>query len=180
MKLHLGCGRKYIPGFIHVDALSFDHIDHVGPVDRLDFVASNSVSLIYASHVLEHFGRAEVPLVLREWYRVLAPNGVLRLSVPDFAAVVNHYTQRESSGGINDIIGLICGGQKDHYDFHKMIFDMASLTQLCRDAGFGTIRTWNWRAVEHGTIDDYSQAYLPHMDKDDGRLMSLNLEAVKD
>jgi len=27
-------------------------------------------------------------------------------------------------------------------------------------------------------VDDYSQAYLPHMDKN-GLLMSLNLEAVK-
>jgi predicted SAM-dependent methyltransferase len=180
MKLHLGCGKKYIPGFVHVDALPYDHVDHVGPVDRLDFVSDESVSLIYASHVLEHFSRIEVPLVLREWYRVLAPDGVLRLSVPDFAAVAVHYVQQGSSIAISDIIGLICGGQKDRYDFHKMIFDMASLTQLCRDAGFRTIRTWNWRDVEHGAIDDYSQAYLPHMDKDNGLLMSLNLEAVKD
>ena len=28
-------------------------------------------------------------------------------------------------------------------------------------------------------IDDYSQSYYPHMDKEDGKLMSLNVEAVK-
>jgi hypothetical protein len=28
-------------------------------------------------------------------------------------------------------------------------------------------------------MDDYSQSYLPHMDKENGTLMSLNLEAVK-
>ena len=26
-KLHLGCGKVYIPGFIHVDLMDFDHID---------------------------------------------------------------------------------------------------------------------------------------------------------
>jgi predicted SAM-dependent methyltransferase len=180
MKLHLGCGRKYIPGFIHVDALPYDHIDHVGPVDQLDFVSDESVSLIYASHILEHFSRFEVPLVLREWYRVLAPGGVLRLSVPDFAVIVAHYAQKGSFGAISDVIGLVCGGQKDNYDFHKMIFDAASLTRLCQESGFRTVRPWDWRTVEHGEMDDYSQAYLPHMDKENGRLMSLNLEAVKD
>jgi len=29
------------------------------------------------------------------------------------------------------------------------------------------------------SVDDYSQAYLPHMRKEDGRPMSLNLEAIK-
>jgi hypothetical protein len=28
-------------------------------------------------------------------------------------------------------------------------------------------------------FDDYSQAYIPHMDKEGGRLISLNLEAEK-
>ena len=45
--------------------------------------------------------------------------------------------------------------------------------------GFSDIQEWNWRKVDHGHIDDYSQAYLPHMDKDDGLLMSLNIEAKK-
>jgi hypothetical protein len=28
-------------------------------------------------------------------------------------------------------------------------------------------------------FDDHSQAYLPHMDKENGTLISLNIEAVK-
>jgi hypothetical protein len=53
------------------------------------------------------------------------------------------------------------------------------LTRLLEDAGFTEIRHWDWRCTEHAHIDDYSQAYLPHLDKDNGLLMSLNLEAVK-
>ena len=33
--------------------------------------------------------------------------------------------------------------------------------------------------LKHSDIDDYSQAYIPHMDKDNGTLMSLNVEAIK-
>ena len=64
MKLHLGCGRRHIPGFVHVDALPAPHVDIVGPVERLP-MDDASVSLIYASHVLEHFGRYEYLAVLK-------------------------------------------------------------------------------------------------------------------
>ena len=84
MKLHLGCGRKYIPGFVHVDLLDYDHIDHRMSVDDLSLFSNNSVELIYASHVLEHFGRHETTGVLGEWYRVLQVAGVLRVAVPRF------------------------------------------------------------------------------------------------
>ena len=47
------------------------------------------------------------------------------------------------------------------------------------DTGFSEVRPWDWRTTEHGALDDYSQAYLPHLDKENGMLVSLNLEAVK-
>src|SRR5579884_1995769 len=91
MKLHLGCGNKYIPGFYHVDILPMPHVDHVGSAERLDFIRDNSVDLIYACHILEHYGRHETRNVLSEWHRVLKPEGILRLAVPDFAAVCHMY-----------------------------------------------------------------------------------------
>jgi hypothetical protein len=45
--------------------------------------------------------------------------------------------------------------------------------------GFDNIKEYNWKTTEHSNIDDFSQAYLPHLDKKNGMLMSLNLEAVK-
>jgi hypothetical protein len=35
------------------------------------------------------------------------------------------------------------------------------------------------RYVSHAGIDDYSQAYLPHLDKTSGVHMSINVGAVK-
>lgn len=177
-KLHLGCGVKHIPGWFHVDALDFEHIDHRGPVEDLSFIADGSVSLIYAAHVLEHFGRKTYLDVLKEWRRVLEPGGVLRLAVPDFGAVARLYMSGTLPRGIEDVRGLVSGGQRDKYDFHGMIFDEADLTRALKEAGFSTVRPWDWRTTEHSWLDDYSQAYMPHMDKENGTLVSLNLEGV--
>ena len=60
MKLHLGCGRRYIPGFVHIDVIDHPHVDHVSSIDNLSFLQDGSVELIYNCHVLEHFKRREV------------------------------------------------------------------------------------------------------------------------
>lgn len=178
MKLHLGCGPRYIPGFVHVDLLAAPHVDIVGPVERLP-MDDATVSLIYASHVLEHFDRHAYKAVLEEWFRVLKPEGILRLSVPDFAACAAVYYENGLADGLSGLVGLIVGGQRDGYDYHKMIFDESFLRRDLLDLGFREVRRWDWRATEHSQVDDYSQAYIPHLHKEDGRHMSLNLEAVK-
>lgn len=178
MKLHLGCGPRYIPGFVHVDAQAAPHVDIVGPVERLP-MGDNSVSLIYASHVLEHFGRLEYKAVLKEWFRVLKPGGILRLSVPDFAACAAIYYESGLADGLSGLVGLIVGGQRNEHDFHKMIFDEDFLRRELLDTGFREVRRWDWRTTEHAGIDDFSQAYIPHLEKEKGKLMSLNIEAIK-
>jgi predicted SAM-dependent methyltransferase len=177
--LHIGCGARVIPGFIHVDTKALPHIDHVTRAENLDFAESNSVDLIYCSHLLEHYDRRHFTEPLREWLRVLRPGGVLRLSVPDFAACAKIYYEEGLADGLNGVVGLIVGGQRDEYDFHKMVFDEPFLTAALLQVGFNEVRRWDWRTTSHSHIDDYSQAYLPHMDKENGLQMSLNLEAVK-
>ncbi len=178
MKLHLGCGKKYIDGFKHVDLQDFEHIDYKTSVDNLYFAKDNTIDLIYAAHILEHFGRNEYKDVLKEWYRVLKPNAILRISVPSFEAVIKYYLDKGNN--LNLLLGFLVGGQKiGEYDYHKMVFDKKLLTNVLEDIGFTSTRDYDWRKTEHNNIDDFSQAYLPHMDKDNGLLMSLNIEAIK-
>lgn len=180
VKLHLGCGPVHIPGFQHIDAHPYDHVDHVGPVDVLDHIADASVDMVYACHVLEHFDRDAYQHVLAEWHRILKPGGILRLSVPDFAKAVQIYCEgTHLTNGIMTIMGALVGGQRDEYDYHKIVFDEALLAHSLKAAGFASPYLWNWRETDHAHIDDFSQAYLPHMDKDNGVLMSLNMEARK-
>jgi predicted SAM-dependent methyltransferase len=154
------------------------HVDILGPAQRLP-LADGCASLIYASHILEHFDRHEYKPVLAEWFRVLRPGGILRLSVPDFAACAAIYYERGLADGLSGLVGLIVGGQRDEYDFHKMIFDEPFLRRDLLECGFQEVRRWDWRTTEHVGVDDYSQAYIPHLSKEDGHMMSLNLEALK-
>jgi SAM-dependent methyltransferase len=50
-----------------------------------------SASVVYSSHTLEHLTRAQGERFLAECARVLAPAGVLRIVVPDLAALLADY-----------------------------------------------------------------------------------------
>jgi predicted SAM-dependent methyltransferase len=176
MKLHLGCGKRKIPGFIHIDAIDFPHVDHVTTIDNLSFIQDKSVELIYNCHVLEHFKRRELFKVLSEWFRVLQPGGILRIAVPDFASLCTVYQKYEK---MELVIGPLFGRQDYLYNIHYNAFDLQTLTKLLEDVGFINVRRYDWRETEHADIDDYSQAYIPHMDKENGILISLNVECCK-
>lgn len=177
MKLHLGCGTRYIPGFKHIDIVAEPHVDVVAAVDDLFMIEEQSVDLIYACHVFEHFNRDVRGRVLAEWRRVLRPGGTLRVAVPDFESCARLYV--EGGATLREIHGLTVGGQRQVYDFHYALYDFDELRAAIEAAGFCDVRRYDWRKTEHADVDDYSQAYLPHLDKQNGTLVSLNVEAER-
>lgn len=176
MKLHLGCGKRYIPDFVHIDVQPYDHIDYVASIDNLSSIEDGTVDLIYNCHVLEHFKRTDVSRVLKEWRRVLKPGGTLRISVPDFESICQVYNNLKN---IELVIGPIFGRQDYLYNIHYNIFDYTSMSKQLEESGFVNVHKYDWQETEHATIDDYSQAYIPHMDKKNGILISLNVECNK-
>lgn len=177
ISLHLGCGKRHIPAFTyHIDARSFPHVDYVCRADKLKMFKDNSVDLIYACHLLEHFKRREVENVLKEWRRVLRPGGILRLAVPDFSSLVKVYLKYKN---MNLIMGPFHGRQDYPENTHYISFDFKYLEKLLRKTGFKNIRRYDWQKTVHKNYDDYSQAHIPHMDKEKGILISLNVEATK-
>jgi len=179
MKLHLGCGERYLEGFSHIDLAQYDHIDYEMPVDNLEIFPNNSIEEIYASHVIEYFDREEIKSVLKEWNRVLKENGILRLAVPNFPELIKVY---ETSDDLSKILGPLYGKwQIDKKNiYHKTVYDEKSLTIVLEQSGFRNIRRWDWKKVfNNQDYDDHSQAYFPHMDKEHGIHISLNLECSK-
>jgi len=175
-KLHIGCGDRYIPGFTHIDIRKLPHVDYVTSADKLDIFEHSSVDLIYACHILEHFKRHKTENVLKEWYRVLKLGGILRVAVPDFEKLVEVYLKTKD---LNLILGSLVGKQDYPENTHYMIFDYTYLSKVLTKVGFKNIHRYNWRQTVHKNYDDYSQAYIPHMDKEHGILVSLNVEAEK-
>jgi predicted SAM-dependent methyltransferase len=176
MKLHIGAGVKYLPGYRHMDAIKRKHIDYVGDAKDLSFLEDGCVEEIYACHILEHFKRNEIVSVLVEWRRVLCGGGVLRVSVPGFSAIAAEYAL---NGNLDTVLGLLYGGQDYEYNFHYQTYDFARLKKLMEEAGFTDVNEYDWRGFLPDGYDDFSRAYLPHMDVENGRLMSLNVSARK-
>ena len=182
LKLHLGCGKRNIPGFTNIDLAKFPHIHYRRPIDDLSVFKNGSAELIYSSHAFEYFDRVEAVKVLKEWRRVLEKGGVLRLAVPDFEAMVSVYLKYgkdlEHQGVIGPLFGRwpIPGTKKIVY--HKTTYDFKSLKKLLEANGFTRIKRYDWRKTIHKDYDDYSRAYVPHMDEK-GILISLNIEAIK-
>ena len=179
MKLHLGCYSKKIHGFINIDIRSDVEPDLVDDVFKLEKIKGNSVDLIYCCHVLEHANRQEALDAMKRWHEVLKTGGVLRLSVPDLEAVFAAYFYFKD---LRLLQNFLYGSQKHPYDFHYSGWDFQTMKEDLEKVGFKNVRKWDWRKTfPHNYVDDYSQAYLPHMAKyGGGKLMSLNVEATKE
>jgi predicted SAM-dependent methyltransferase len=175
-RLHLGCGPKHINDFTNIDARSLPGVDLVDDIQTLGIFKENEIDLIYVSHVLEHIGRREYMTVLQRWYDILKEGGTLRIAVPDFEKVVEHYNEYKN---LEVLRGFLYGGQTYPQNYHYCAWDFKTLANDLETIGFKDVKPYDWRATEHSHIDDFSQCYLPHMDKENGKLMSLNVEATK-
>lgn len=179
IKLHLGCGKRHIPGFVHVDTVRFPHIDHVADIQKLDMFPDGAANLIYACQVIEYFDRESVLPALAEWKRVLTPGGTLRLSVPNFSVISKLYQAGlPLEWFLGTLYGKISDGAGGHI-FHRTTYDAPSLTLVLNAAGFEDVEHWDWRHTEHAHVDDFSQAYFPHMEKERGILFNLNMQGRK-
>ena len=179
IKLHLGCGwRNFGPDWIHVDGGDYEHLDYSSVTD-LSQIQSNTVDLIYSSHMFEYLDRDEAQIVLCEWRRVLRPGATLRLAVPDFESMATLYINGDLE--LSNLLGPLYGKMpmSDATIYHKTVYDYKSMAALLEESGFTDVRRYDWRETEHADFDDHSQAYVPHMDKDNGTLISLNVECTK-
>lgn len=179
MKLHLGCGwRDFGEDWVHIDGGDYPHLRYYD-ITSFPF-ENNSAEVIYASHVIGYFNRQEIIPILKEWYRVLKPGGQLRIAVPNFKALVELYLN--SKCPLNKILGPLygemdMGGSTIYY---KTTYDLHSLKNLLQEIGFLNIEKYNWEDYPiHVLNDDHSQAYIPHMDKQHGTLISLNIRCTK-
>jgi hypothetical protein len=96
--------------------------------------------------------------------------------VPDFEACVEHYLEHRD---ITVLESSFIGGQKNEFDFHYYQFDFSHLKALLESVGFSNVQRYDWRDFLPEGFDDYSRAYLPHMDFENGKLMVLNVTAEK-
>lgn len=170
IRLNLGCGPQTPEGWINVDyalgaqiaklpifsALSkrlgmfnLDWDEKILICDlRKQFPWSdNSVDCIYSSHTLEHFSKDEGRQFLQECHRVLKPNGVIRIVVPDLNAIIDQYKQGVIPAV--DLLDVLEATSKDPGDSpvkkllaplvqfpHKCMYDTQALIDTMSGTGF--------------------------------------------
>ena len=125
--------------------------DIVGSMLAMPAVATASVHAIYSAHNIEHVYAHEVPVVLKEFLRVLTPEGFLVVTCPDLQTVcalvaedkLTEPAYRSQAGPITPLDILYGHGAAvaagHHFMAHKGGFTLKSLTAALQGAGFQTI-----------------------------------------
>lgn len=119
----------YNYNFMHLDA-------------RLLPFPNQSVDYIVSSHFIEQFEPQEAKNFLKECYRVLKKDGVMRVAVPDARKLIELY--RDEALGIFDETNMGCAEAKTQMgkllalllSGHKYAYDVDSLTALLKEAEF--------------------------------------------
>ena len=132
----LGCGEsKYETGegeVWGVDIRELPGVDYRCDLGSLPF-ATDEIDVVYSSHTLEHFPRAEVEGVLDEWVRILKPEGELRLVLPN----IKWAAERIVAGEIdNDVLNVVLGAQTFDQNYHKFMFTPDTLNDMLKKRGF--------------------------------------------
>lgn len=90
MKLHLGCGQRYLEGYVNIDFPMSEHsvqeksiADLHADIRALAYPAG-SIDEVRLHHVFEHFQRPVACALVAAWQSWLKPGGLLRIEVPDF------------------------------------------------------------------------------------------------
>ena len=170
-KLHIG-GQVHAEGWEVLDVYPGEVVDHVGNANDLSRFEDGTFAEIYASHVVEHFDyRDELVTTLREWQRVLAPGGTLRVSVPDLDILAHLLLQRQTFNVQQrfELMRMIFGGHMNAHDYHLVGLNQDFLTAFLHEAGFVDVR----RVTRHGLFHDTSETVVG------STLISLSLTARK-
>jgi predicted SAM-dependent methyltransferase len=89
--LNLGCGHRYRKEWTNIDFRSTGkEVMAYNLLKGIPF-KDDTFDIVYHSNVIEHFSKEEAPKFLKECYRVLKSNGIIRIAFPDLEQIVFHY-----------------------------------------------------------------------------------------
>lgn len=86
--LNLGCGSRH-----HKDWVNIDFISNNKDILAYDLLKGipykdDNFDVIYHSHLIEHFPQENAVNFIKECYRVLKPNGIIRIATPNLEEIV--------------------------------------------------------------------------------------------
>lgn len=145
-------------------AVEFDFEDYIRILRENKFVFHNleygipfpdeSVDYIYTSHFFEHLYRDEALKLLKESYRVLKKDGIIRICVPDLEYAFLLYSKGEKEKSLSYFFKN-SKADKSEYEFgnHKYMYDYDLLRKLLLEAGFTRIKRCSYKQGETPDIE---------------------------
>lgn len=160
--LHVGCGAKRQdqagPGFqtaawheIRLDIDPRAEPDVIGSITDMAMVETDSMDALFSSHNIEHVYPHEVSIALREFLRVLKPQGYCVITCPDLQSVAALIVDDKlddpayvSPAGPICPIDILYGLRKsvaagNHFMAHKCGFTRKTLIQAMSRVGFRSV-----------------------------------------
>jgi SAM-dependent methyltransferase len=152
MKLHLGCGEKYLEGYVNIDfpdseqsVIKTKADVYYKNMSELSY-PDNSVDEIRSHHLFEHFTRAQALKLIARWRRWLKPGGLLVIETPDFTTSATLFVGSSSVKRRFELARHIYGSQEAGWADHKDFWDTYKFSFVFKKFGFKKIkiyRYWN-------------------------------------
>jgi predicted SAM-dependent methyltransferase len=145
-RLHVGCGRARLEGWVNLDNQDLPGVDVVADVTGgLEF---RDCEAVYAEHFLEHLRIDSALDFLAEARRVLGPGGLIRLSTPnlDWVWVTHYRLGAEPDLKCEMAIQL---NRAFHGWEHQFLWNREILTEALGAAGFTDLEWCRYRESRH-------------------------------
>ena len=116
---------------------NYNHIKH-DIINRHELL-ENSVDIYQAEDVFEHVAYENLSEIINDIYRILKPDGVFRLSIPDYGCdILNERCLRDSSGNIlfdqggggSFVDGKVINGGHLWFPTYKLVLDLLNKTHF--------------------------------------------------
>jgi predicted SAM-dependent methyltransferase len=147
IKINIGSGSvRGINGWITLD-LS-DNADIFWNLNQKMPFPDNSVDMIYSSHLFEHFLYPKIIEIMGDCYRILKPDGVFSIAVPNARLYIEGYFDKSFNPLPQDIYqpAFHYNSRIDFINYtaymggeHKHMFDEENLLAILRKVGFKNV-----------------------------------------
>jgi predicted SAM-dependent methyltransferase len=141
LKLHLGCGEKYLEGYVNIDYPDTEQsviktkADVISDMRSLSY-PEGTVDEIRSHHLFEHFSRAEALKLLVRWKSWLKPGGLLVIETPDFTASSALFVTTTSMRRKFQLARHIFGSEEAGWATHKDYWDKEKFAFVLKKMGF--------------------------------------------
>ena len=124
--LNFACGSRIHPDWVNIDFSPVDkRVKKLNLLCTLPF-ANESFDVAYSSHFLEHLTPQKALQILKEIKRILKPNGIVRLVVPDLENLASVYLSTLSRLVDSNAIlkrEILTGGGVKTQEFRNLEFE---------------------------------------------------------